>query len=171
MTLARICLLTSVFLKIALGADCSSVLPKQIILPSGWRAVTLEDLPTDDRELWQRHHRGKCPGIAVADTAGTGQKSCAIALLQNDADGKLQQQLMVWLRTGTGFAKTVLARPNPVVAGPFVVWTTPPGKSRAWDAGQPVDITHESFVYEKIEAVAWQFYLLNGTFHSLQSAN
>jgi len=92
--------------------------------------VTLEDLSNDDRDLWQRYHAGKCPGIAKGDVAGAGRKSCAVALLHNDTDGKLLQQLIVWLRTGTSFSKIVLVRPVPVVAGPFVVWM-------AWDIPQP----------------------------------
>jgi len=171
MMLARTCLLMGIFLKIALGVNCNSALAKQIILPSGWRAVTLEDLPNDDQELWKRYHAGKCPGIAEGDVAGAGRKSYAVALLLNDVDGNLLQQLIVWLRSGTSFSKIVLIRPVPVVAGPFVVWMAPPGESRQWDGGSAVNITHESFVYEKMEAIAWQFYLLNGTFHSLQTAN
>ncbi len=170
MWLARTGLLMGVFLKTALGGNCSSVLPKQIVLPSGWRAVTLEDLSNDDQHLWQRYHADKCPGIAEGDVAGAGRKSFAVALLRNDAGG-LRQQLIVWLRTGSSFTKIVLVRPDPVVAGLFVVWITPPGKSREWDGAQTVNVTHESFVYEKMQAIAWQFRLLNGTFHRLQTAD
>jgi hypothetical protein len=92
-------------------------------------------------------------------------------LLQNDTEGNLLQQLIVWLPTGKGFSKNRLVRPEPVVASPFVVWVTPPGRSRKWDGSAAVNITHESFVYEKMEAVAWQFYLLSGKFRSLQTGN
>jgi hypothetical protein len=133
--------------------------------------VTLEDLSNDDRDLWHRYHAGKCTGIAEGDVAGSGRKSYAIALLQNDAEGNLHRQLIVWLPTGTSFSKIVLVRPAPVVADPFVVWMAPPGKSHEWDGGPATNITHESFVYAKMEAIAWQFYLLSGRFHSLQTAN
>jgi hypothetical protein len=129
MTLARTCLLMGIFLKTALGVNCSSTPPRQVILPSGWRAVTPEDLPNDDQDLWQRYHADKCPGIAEGGVAGAGRKSYAIALLHNDAKGNLLQQLIVWLWTGTSFSKIVLVRPVPVVTGPFVVWAAPAGES------------------------------------------
>jgi hypothetical protein len=77
----------------------------------------------------------------------------------SDPDSNLLQQLIAWLWTGTNLSKIVLFLPDLVVAGPCVMWMAPPGAVRKWDGGTTVNITHESFGHEKMQAIAWQFYL------------
>jgi hypothetical protein len=163
-------LLMSVLLKLAFSGSCDSLLPKDVVIPSGWRVVTLADLPNDDRDLWQREHTGRCPGVAAGRLVSGDRYSYAVALLKEDANGGLFQQLVVWLWAGGHLSSTVLVGPTPVVAGPFVVWMAPPGKSVGVDGQPPVMFAHDSFIYEKMEAIATQFYYLNGRFRKLQTA-
>jgi hypothetical protein len=168
--LVKAALLISLLLKVASGAGCGSLLPKDVVIPNGCRAVNLTDLPNDDQDLWKRGHAESCPGIAAGKIASGDRYAYAVALLKNDADGKLLEQFVVWLWAGDHFSAVVLVRPTEVVGGPFVVWRVPPGRSAGVDRRRPVSIAHDSFIYEKMEAIATQFYYVNGKFRTIQTA-
>ena len=169
MIFVRTFLLMSLSLSRCFSADCSSVLPKGVTLPIGWRVVSLVDLPKDDRELWEREHGGQCPGAVVGKLTGDGRVSYALALLQNGPGGKMLEQLVVMFSAGRQFSRITLVKPTAVIS-PFVVWVAPPGKYSGVDGTPPVRIPHDSFVYEKMEATARQFFYRNGGFRSLLTA-
>ena len=169
MRFARAFLIVSISLKLCPGADCGSLLPRAFALPSGWRVVTLEDLPEDDRDLWGREHAGQCPGAVVGRFTDDSRYSYAVALLQSGPGGKLLEQLVAILPAGNRLSRVVLVKPTTVVS-PFVVWAVPPGKYAGVDGAPAVSVPHDSIIYEKMEATANQFFYLDGRFRSIQTA-
>ncbi len=165
----KVILLMALSLSAAFG-DCNSALPREVVAPVGWRVLDLTDLAQDDRQMWEHVHAGRCPGVAVGRFASGSRDSYAVALLKNGTGRELLQQLIVWLWAEGHFSAITLVGPRAIVAGPFVVWMTPPGKAFGIDGKRPIRIVHDSFVYEKMEAVATQYYYLNGRFHTLQTA-
>ena len=156
------------------GENCISQIPdgaREIV--SGfrdWRIVTLTDLPADDQQLWQTSHNGRCPGVASGNFMGGTQPSYVIAMIHNQRSGKLLEQLLILIPEGKSFKRTILVKPTAVVS-PFVVWKLSPGKYKGVDQEQSIEIPHDSFVYEKIEAFATQYYYDDGHLHSIVTAN
>lgn len=133
-----------------------------------WRVVKLTDLPADDRKLWENSHNGQCPGVAAGNFSDD-KLSYAVALLRNQPSGELEEQLIVLLPEGNSFRRTVVVKPTTVV-GPFVIWKVPPGKYQGVDKAKAVQIAHDSFIYEKIEAYARQYYYDDGHLRSIVTA-
>ena len=135
-----------------------------------WRVVKLTDLPLDDQKLWEPSHDGRCPGIAAGKFTGGEKLSYAVALIRDQPSGRILEQLIILAPEGDSFRRAVLIKPTNVVS-PFVVWKVPPGKYKGVDQGKTVQIVHDSFVYEKLEAYATQYYYDGGRLHSIVTAN
>ncbi len=167
--------LLSLFLTVGVcrAEECSSVVPesghKLLADFPGWRIVLLNDLPTDDIGLWNAANRGRCPGVAVGNFVNEYAQSYAIALIRKNPSGKLEEQLLLLAPKGRTLSRLVVVRPTLVVS-PFVVWRVPPGKYSGVDKDESVSVEHDSFVYEKIEATATQYYFVNGHLRSLLTA-
>src|SRR4051794_26034341 len=66
----------------------------------GWKPVDTKDLPNDDSSLWEQYHRGLCPGIAVLDLYGQGERTYALALLNNISGQTLEKLVVVRRQSG-----------------------------------------------------------------------
>lgn len=155
------------------AADCGATLPSAVSAfvrseaRHGWIVVTLNDLVADDQALWSRSHAGQCPGIAVGRFDGTAADSYAIALVRRGGRvGHYVEQLVLLRPSGSTYSHVVVNGPARVVS-PLVVWSLPPGTYAGSGDGLRVTIGTDSFVYEKLEASAVQYYLVGGQLHSL----
>ena len=134
----------------------------------GWKPVAMSDLASDDRALWQRYHRGLCPGIAAVNF-GDGGKSWVLALL-SQSRGKMQEELVAVKQMGSKQSEQVL---SPAIEADriSVVWRAEPGKSHDYATGRTVLVPHDSAIYEVMESGALQFYWTHGGFRTLQTAD
>lgn len=57
------------------------------------------------------------------------------------------------------------------MVSPFVIWKVAPGIYKELDHDKTIHISHDSFVYEKMEAYATQYYYENGRWNSIVTAN
>lgn len=57
------------------------------------------------------------------------------------------------------------------MVNPFVIWKVAPGIYKELDHDKTIHISHDSFVYEKMEAYATQYYYENGRWNSIVTAN
>ena len=155
------------------GAACVSSIPDKacevISNFNGWKIGKLTDLPADDQRLWTNSHDGQCPGVAAGHFS-EDKLSYAVALLRNQRSGGLQEQLVVLVPEGNSFRSQVVVKPTTVVS-PFVIWKVPPGKYKGVDQDNTVQIAHDSFIYEKMEAYATQYYYDEGRLRSIVTAN
>jgi hypothetical protein len=130
----------------------------------GWVLLTRADLSADHQPMWDKDHKGLCPGMAEVALDSTGEKSYALALLKHDKSGTLEQ--LVLLKGGN---KTVLEAPSP--SGSVVVWRAPPGKYPNPETGKDIAIANDSIMYEMYEAAAEQFYFVKGKLRKLQAGD
>jgi hypothetical protein len=154
--------------------ECASLVPepgRNLVIGSGeWKILGTKDLPEDDAALWASAHSGKCPGVAVGDFTGSQTPAYAIALIRQEPSGKYVEQLALLIMKGRTFSRVEVVSPKGVV-GPFVVWTVPPGKYKGVDRQGVVSVRYDSFVYEKMEASATQYYYIDGHLRSLVTAD
>jgi hypothetical protein len=154
--------------------ECASLIPepgrKVISDAREWKVLDLKDLPSDDASIWVSAHGGRCPGVAVGDFTGSPTPSYAIAMVRKEPSGKYFEQLILLVAKGKMFRRLTVVSPRRVVS-PLVVWTVPPGKYRGVDQHTSLSLRHDSFVYEKMEAFATQYYYGDGRLHSLITAD
>jgi len=176
MNLSKISLfsLLITFSGICRGQDCISRIPlsvRNIVSEyKGWRIVSLADLPQDDQKLWTTSRNGQCPGVAIGNFTGGTNLSYVVALMRSQQSGGLQEQLVTLTQDGELLKTNVVVAPTNVTS-PFVVWKVPPGTYKGVDQNKIVRIVNDSFVYEKMEAYARQYYYDNGRVRSIVTAN
>jgi hypothetical protein len=91
-------------------------------------------------------------------------------MIRKEPSGKYVEQLVLLVAKGEMFTRLTVVSSKSVIS-PFVVWTVPPGKYRGVDQHTSVSVPHDSFVYEKMEAFATQYYYADGHLHSLVTAD
>jgi hypothetical protein len=148
----------------AASAQCEK--PPQAVIDylkthPGWVLLTRADLSADHRPMWDKDHKGLCPGMAEVALDATKEKSYALALLKHSKDGPLEQLVLL-----KGGKPMVLEAPSQ--SGSIVVWRAPPGKYPNPETGKDVAIANDSIMYEMYEAAAEQFYFVNGKLRKLQ---
>jgi hypothetical protein len=129
---------------------------KSSVEQDNWKIVQPGDVPQDDWKLWKNTHQGQCPGVAVGNFFPKADSSYIIALIQQDSQKRLLEQvLLVTLKKGQPSTAVVV---SPIlVTGPSFVWKLPPGHYAGVD-GTKASISRDSFVYEKVASSAKQFY-------------
>jgi hypothetical protein len=132
----------------------------------GWVLLTRADLSADHQPMWDKDHKGLCPGMAEVVLDATKEKSYALALVRHGKDGT-QEQLV--LLNGAAARPIALEAPSP--SGSVVVWRAPPGKFPNPETGRDVAIANDSIMYEMYEAAAEQFYFVNGKLRKLQAGD
>jgi hypothetical protein len=158
------------------SVGCASLLPPaaqvkiEPMMRHGWRIVTFNDLPADDQALWKQYHVGKCPGVSEGRFRDAGKTSYAVALLKGHSPGKYIEQLRLIMPVSNSLSLISVVTPTQV-STPFVVWTVPPGRSTGMGGEPVVNLRTDSFVYEKMEASATQYYFRDGQLHTLHTAN
>lgn len=133
---------------------------------AGWRVVTERDLAADDAAIWMQLHGEKCPGIVRGDFEGSDDTSFVVSLIRAKPSGSHEQKLLLLRHRSGGLAVTVVVPPT-VVVNPLVLWKRAPGSYRGVYEHRAIAIATESFVFEKLEAAATQYYIRDGTIHNL----
>lgn len=101
---------------------------------------------------------------------GGDKTSYAVALIRVQASGQLQEQLIVLSPDGDSFSSAVIAGPT-TVTSPFVTWKASPGAFKTVDQSRTIQIARDSFIYEKMEAYAKQYYYADGRLRSIVTAD
>ena len=152
--------------------DCFSNLPDSIrsaVEQDHWTILQSTDLPLADAKVFRNAHQGQCPGVAVGNFHPKGDKSYAIALIQQDDQKNiLEKLLVVYLKKDQ--PRTEIAVPPTQVPSPFVVWRLVPGHYSSFD-GKQAGISRDSFVYEKIDALTRQFFYQGSHLESFVISN
>jgi hypothetical protein len=139
--------------------DCLSGMPDSLrsaVEQGNWKIVQAGDIPQDDWKLWKNAHQGQCPGVAVGNFFPKADSSYVVALIREDDQKKLLEQvLLITLKKGQPATAVVI---SPIaVTGPSVVWKLSPGRYAGVD-GTTASISRDSFIYEKVASSAKQFY-------------
>ena len=129
----------------------------------GWAVVQVADLVSDDQALWAQYHKGLCPGWTKAKLDATRRAFYAVAVISRS------QEKLVLIDTATGHARELV--PADRVTSPMVVWSVGPGMTHDQNTGRDLRVATESIIYEKMEAVATQYFMENGKMHSVLTAN
>lgn len=156
-----LCLLFVSLGHIGSAEQCGSSIPasvRQVIIQfHDWKIVDESDLPIDDQKLWSTSHAGLCPGFVTGKFSNAENLSYVIALIHKGPTTGILEQLIVLEPVGTSFRQMIAVKPTKVIS-PFVVWRVPPGNYQGVEDEKPMQISNDSFVYEKMEAYATQFY-------------
>ncbi len=139
--------------------DCLSGMPDSLrssVEQDNWKIVQPGDIPQDDWKLWKNTHQGQCPGVAVGNFFPKADSSFVVALIQQDDQKRLLEQvLLVTVKKGQP-STTVVVSPI-MVTSPSLVWKVAPGRYAGVD-GTKASISRDSFIYEKVASSAKQFY-------------
>jgi hypothetical protein len=147
--------------------DCMSNLPaatRTTVEQDKWTILQPVDLSTGDLQVWKNNHQGQCPGIAFGNFYPKADSSFLVALIQRDAQNNLSEKLLI-ITQKKDHSETALVVPPTPVTDPFVVWKLPAGHYAGID-GTRASISRESFVFEKINSSAKQFYYQGTTLKS-----
>ncbi|HTV84463.1 MAG TPA: hypothetical protein VME63_03615 [Dyella sp.] len=126
----------------------------------GWQVVRLEDLRSEDRDLWVKQHGIDCPGIFEAHLKSQTYKSFVLTIFKKNRE--LQQILLIVDEGKGSHPVTVLDGPRKV-AYLSVVSKMSPGAYWGVD-GRKVDVSLDSVLYEAIEAGSTLYYFRDGRF-------
>jgi len=121
-----------------------------------WTILQPQDLPDTDLKIWKNAHQGQCPGVATGNFSPKADTSFVIALIQSD-DQKNLLEKVVLVTQKKGQSETAVVVSPMQVKSPSVVWKLPPGHYAGID-GTKAGISRDSFVVEKINSSAKQFY-------------
>jgi hypothetical protein len=178
--MSHTCLAKAVVLGLLLGClNCGRALADECNVPKAiktylnahadWALVRRKDLVEDDQNLWDKYHRGHCPGFAVVDLDGRGKKSFALALLRR-AKENLVEKLILLEGSENGLMEQTLVEEQPV-DNPFVVWKGKAAKTYDYATDRYVLIKNDPIVYEKMESTSKVYYRINGKFRSLLASD
>lgn len=123
----------------------------------GYALVTAGALGRFDRGLWRQAHRTLCPGMAIVDLAGRGEKSFALALT-----GPSHMERLILLQPQP---KTLV--PAFQVGDPLVVWRSRAKKVQEFGSRRIIAIPHDAIRFEKMGASSKIFYLAGGKIRSV----
>jgi hypothetical protein len=134
-----------------------------------WVVVTESHLGDADRALWKREHKAACPGIAVVDLDGSGQKSYALAVLSRVKDVRYERLILLQASGKKLLPKTLVAAfPQ---GDPIVVWRSRARAVRAYGSRQRIPLPAESIRFEKLGMSSKVFYLENGKIETVLVEN
>lgn len=127
-----------------------------------WRILDIQDLNEDDQQLWRQHHKDQCPGMVAVNLTGNGSIYYALALIQHEAENRLNEKLIVATTHKNKVSKHTLSPSSNIAftnaASPFVVRKVLPGRFHDLKTDREISIRHEAIIYEKIEATATLFF-------------
>jgi len=139
--------------------SCLSGMPdsaRSTVEQDNWTILQPQDLPETDLKIWKNAHQGQCPGIAGGNFFPKADTSFIVALIQSDDQKNvLEKVLLVTQKKGQSETAVVISPLQ--VKSPKVVWRLPPGHYAGID-GTKAGISRDSFVVEKINSSAKQFY-------------
>jgi hypothetical protein len=136
---------------------------------ASWVVVTEGHLSDADRAMWKREHKTACPGIAVVDLEGNGQKSYALAVLNRVKDVRYERLVLLQASGKKLLPKTLVAAfPQ---GDPIVVWRSRAKAVRAFGSRQRIALPAESIRFEKLGMSSKVFYLENGKIETVLVEN
>jgi hypothetical protein len=90
----------------------------------GGSVVTVQDLPEDDRDLFQKDHGNVCPGVIKVDFYGDGKPTFAFSLIHKTAT-KLRTELIVAHEVARKWETVSLEKTESTIP---VLWSQDPGE-------------------------------------------
>lgn len=149
-------------------ADCSALpSPVQTYLKLNpqWSLVEMRNLEEDDQKLWQKLRSDQCPGMAVVDLDGSGKLSYALALLRHEHGIAFEKLVIVMA------GKSHKLEAAYKIGNPAVVWRGLPGVYVEFYSRHKTRISHDTVIYEHLEATASAYYLSHGKFRSILTSD
>jgi hypothetical protein len=129
---------------------------RSIIEQDEWTILQPQDLPATDLKVFKNAHPGQCPGVAVGNFLPKTDTSYIVALIKVNGKESLREKvLLVGLKKDR--SETAVAVSPVQTNSPSVVWKLPPGHYAGID-GTKAGIARDSFVVQKINGTAEQFY-------------
>jgi hypothetical protein len=116
----------------------------------GTRLAYIADLTQYDRDIFQKDHGARCPGLARVDFYGDGRPTWALALIAGDGSKKTAQ-LVVAHQLGKTWETKVL---DTASAAAPVVWREAPGKYHDVYGEKTIRATHQTIVFGEYEGWA-----------------
>jgi hypothetical protein len=129
---------------------------KSTVEQDNWTILQPQDLPAADLKVWKNSHPGQCPGVAVGNFFPKADTSFIVALIQVDDQKKLREKVLL-LTLKKDRSEAAVAVSALEANSPSVVWKLSPGHYAGID-GTKAAISRDSFVVEKINSSAKQFY-------------
>ena len=105
--------------------------------------VALTDLNADDKELFEKDHKGRCPGLVKVDFYGDGKPTWALALTAKEGP-KAKAELVIARQLSKGWETTLL---DTTEWGVPVVWSQAPGKYTDVYGEKTVQAIHPVIVF------------------------
>jgi len=105
--------------------------------------VSLADLNADDRELFQKDHDGRCPGLVEVDFYGDGKPTWALALTAVEGP-KTTTKLVVARQLSTRWETVLLEATD---GPPPVIWKQAAGKYHDVYGDKTVRAMHQVIVF------------------------
>jgi hypothetical protein len=139
--------------------SCLNGMPDSVrstVEQDNWTILQPQDLSETDLKIWKNAHLGQCPGVAVGNFFPKADTSFIIALIQGDNEKNVLEKVVLVTQKKDRSETTVVISPMQVKS-PSVVWKLSPGHYAGID-GTKAAISRDSFVAEKINSSAKQFY-------------
>jgi hypothetical protein len=155
-TLVATLLVTSIHSR---AESCLSGMPDSVrstVEQDNWTILQPQDLPDGDLKIWKIAHPGQCPGVAVGNFFPKADTSFIVALIQVDDQRNLLEKIMLLTQRKDRSETAVVASPTQAKS-PSVVWKLPRGHYAGIE-GTKAGISRDSFVVQKINSSAEQFY-------------
>jgi hypothetical protein len=123
--------------------------------------LVASDLNKDDQEIWDRTHKGECPGITSGRFASQSRLDYAVLLL-NEQSAQRRVRLIV-ISSDASSATTVYS--NDKVTNYPVIYVRKPGRYHDfYDRKKSVQVDSDVLIYEHIESRSLAFYYKGGKF-------
>ena len=114
------------------------------------RVMTLNDLPQQDREFFEKDHGPDCPGLIRVNFYGDGKATWALVLIIREMQ-KQDAQLVIAHEIAGGFEFTPLDNANQESA---VVWRLGPGTYADIETAKTIRAAHPVIVFAGYESWA-----------------
>lgn len=154
--------------------SCVPALPeqaRQIIEArhSEWRILVASDLNKDDQEIWNRTHKGECPGIASGRFISPSRADYAVLLISKQSAHRRAQLIVI---TSSTFETATVYSSNEKITNYPVIYSGKPGKYHDfYDRKKFVQIDSDVLVYKYLESRSLTFYYKGSKFARLLTSD
>jgi len=152
--------------------ECPSLLPKSAIEAivesyKDWKILEKADLIPDDQMLWDKYRRGECPGVAVGNFDGGGNKKTFAVLIISHAPKKHAKLLLLKRNHFGKYKISLIYEENDVTNFPAIHRGLPGTHRDFYVKEKKVKVKTDVIIYEHIEASAIAFYYKHGKYEQL----
>jgi hypothetical protein len=116
----------------------------------GTRIIAIADLDQYHKELFQKDHGTRCPGLDKVDFYGDGRPTWALALISGEGSRETAQLVVARKLDKTWETKILDTAPRSVP----VIWHEGPGKYRDIHGEKTIRATHQTIVFAEYESWA-----------------